>query len=85
LAKGKARAKGSVQSGQPSGSGQFLIGLVFGLVFMVVLALGTLFELGYFPAGEPAVAGARTVQDVPEPKPTAAWRFRSEWLTPQPK
>ncbi len=78
-------AMGSVRSGQRSGNGQFLIGLVLGLAFMLLTALGTLYELGYFPAQDGAVESQPAVRDVPEPKPTAAWRFRSEWRTPQPK
>ena len=74
----------SVQSGQPSGHGQFVIGLLIGLVFMLVMTLATLFELGYFSA-DGDVAGLRAAPAVPEPKPTAVWRFRSEWLTPQSK
>jgi hypothetical protein len=66
-------AMGSVQSGQ------FVIGLVLGLAIVLLTGLATLYELGYFPAQ------AEAVESVPAPKPTAAWRFRSEWLTPQPK
>jgi len=78
-------ATGSVQSGQSSGSRQFAIGLALGLAIVLLTALATLYELGYFPARAGRDEGARAVGEEAEPKPTAVWRFRSEWLTPQPK
>ena len=78
-------AMGRVERGQPSGNSQFVIGLVLGLAFVLLTVLGTLYELGYFPAQAGAVESTPAVLEVPVPKPTAVWRFRSEWLTPQPK
>jgi hypothetical protein len=76
---------GRVRSGQRSGSVQFLLGAGVGLAFMLLTALGVLYGLGYWPAPDGPVADAQVDRDVPEPRPTAAWRFRSEWLTPRPK
>jgi hypothetical protein len=80
-----AMATGSVRNGQPNGSGQFLIGLGLGLALVLLLALVTLFELGRLPVGAPDDVGAPAVQAAPEARPTAVWRFRSEWLTPSPR
>jgi hypothetical protein len=78
-------AMGGVQSGQPSGSGQFAIGLLIGLALAAMTVLGALYQLGYFPAGDSAIERAPIARDVPEARPTAVWRFRSEWLTPGPR
>ena len=74
--------------GRPSGNGRFVVGLVLGLVFVAVIVLATLALLGYVGAAD-AELEARPVQSItsddltPAPKPTAAWRFRADWLTPR--
>jgi hypothetical protein len=76
---------GNVQSGQPSRSGQFLVGVALGLTFMLLTVLATLYGLGYISARDEGAADDAVARDVPEARPTAVWRYRSEWLTPQPK
>jgi hypothetical protein len=78
-------ATGSVQRGRSSASSQFAIGLLLGLAIVLLTVLATLYELGYFPAQAGEAQGAPAVREEPGPKPTAVWRFRSEWLTPQSK
>jgi hypothetical protein len=73
------------------GSGNFVLGLVVGVVFMIATVLTTLWSLGYLQGRtalpeQPSVSHVFTADDLEAPaKPTPAWRFRSEWTTPQPK
>jgi hypothetical protein len=72
-------AMGTVQNSQ------FLVGVALGLAFMLLTVLGTLYGLGYLSSQDGVAGSASVVRDAPEARPTAVWRFRSEWLTPQPK
>ena len=76
---------GSVRSGHRGRNAQFLLGVGLGLAFMLLTSLGVLYGLGYWPAQAGSFEGAQADRDVAEPRPTAVWRFRSEWLTPRPK
>jgi hypothetical protein len=75
----------------PQGSGNFVLGLVVGVAFMIATVLTTFWSLGYLHGGaalpdQPSTSIVVTSDDLESPvKPTPAWRFRSEWTTPQPK
>lgn len=70
---------------------EFLLGLLVAFGTVVVVVMATLYVLGLFasphPAVEPLPAARPRVyssQDLtPQPKPTAVWRFRPEWLKPE--
>ena len=70
-------AMGRVRGGQRSGNSQFLLGVGVGLAFMLLTAFGVLYGLGYWPPSDGSVAGAQVDRDVPEARPTAAWRWRA--------
>jgi hypothetical protein len=80
-------AAGKVEVNPPSGNRQFVVGLLLGLVFIAVIVLATLAFGGYIGTAD-AELEAGSVQSItsddltPAPKPTAAWRFRADWLTP---
>ena len=80
-------ATGHIQAGQPHGGRQFAIGLVVGVLFVLLTTLAGLYELGYLSREPTEALEARpaTAQDAAEARPTPAWRFRSEWLTPHPR
>ncbi len=82
-------ATGKADADPTNQTRHFVVGLVIGLVAMVAVAMVTLFELGYWPperAEEIRAPHVFTADDLePAPKPTAVWRFRSEWLTPRAK
>ena len=63
-------------------------GTVVAALVMVVMLLLTVATVRYFIGGfdAPAVEPVReSVVYPPEPRPTPYWRFRDEWLTPQPR
>ena len=76
----------------PSDTRDLVLGMLVGFLFMLATMLGTLYYMGALPSvGTTAVDAPRGYiqisSDDPDPaaKPTAVWKFRSEWLTPQPK
>ena len=72
---------------------QLVLGMLVGFILMVGTMLGAMWAMGAFPPGgatavdvarQPIVISSDEL-DTADAKPTAVWRFRKEWLTPQPK
>ena len=72
---------------QRRGNGELVAGILLGLVLTALVAMATIWAIGALsgPSATFAEPPVVTSDDMAEARPTAAWPFRKEWLTPRPK